>query len=199
MENVLMSEKMKLANAMQNAAGKEGIIVDMSGTTSKDVERQMNIKNFNEQVDMYAEKLNKHTETLEEVTNKLAVDPSKLEIMPVGNYVLIKQFSTNPFQRIVKTSSGIITDIGGAAPTFKNTDSGEIEEEEAFILTGAVQAVGPECKWLQEGDAVFYSKPSQVPIPFYRAGLVLVNETRILAVVNEGLEERYNKIKNSKQ
>ena len=190
-----MTEKEKLANALMNAEGKEGIVVDMSGRTSEDVAREINVKNFNKQVDVYAESFNKHTKELEETVNQLSLNPENLEIMPIGNYVLIKEFSTNPFQRMVKNSTGLIVDMGGAAPVFKNTDSGEVEEEEAFILTGAVQEVGPECKWLKPGDAVFYTKPSMVPIPFYRAGLVLVNETRILAVVNESLNERFEQIK----
>lgn len=199
MENVLMSEKAKLANAMMNAEGKEGIVVDMSGKTSEDVTREINVKNFNKQVDVYAESFKKHTEQLEESVNQLSLNPENLEIMPIGNYVLVKQFSTNPFQRIVKNNHGLIVDMGGAAPVFKNTDSGEVEEEEAFILTGAVQEVGPECKWLKPGDAVFFTKPSLVPIPFYRAGLVLVNETRILAVINENLTERFEQIKNKQK
>lgn len=198
MENGLMSEKEQLANAMMNAAGKEGIVVDMSGKTSEDIAKEINVKNFNKQVDVYAESFKKHTEQLEESVNRLSLNPENLEIMPIGNYVLIKSFSTNPFQRIVKNSTGLIVDMGGAAPVFKNTDSGEVEEEEAFILTGAVQEVGPECKWLKPGDAVFYTKPSMVPIPFYRAGLVLVNETRILAVINENLAARFEQIKNNK-
>lgn len=198
MENVLMTEKAKLANALMNAEGKEGIVVDMSGKTSEDVTREINVRNFNKQVDVYAENFQKHTKDLEETVNKLSFNPENLEIMPIGNYVLIKEFPTNPFQRMVKNEHGLITDLGGAAPVFKNTDSGETEIEEAFILTGAVQEVGPECKWLKPGDAVFYSKPSMVPIPFYRAGLVLVNETRILAVVNELLSERFESIKNNK-
>lgn len=198
MGNGLMTEKEQLANALANAAGKEGIVVDMSGKTSEDIAREMNVKNFNKQVDVYAESFKKHTEQLEESVNKLSLNPENLEIMPIGNYVLIKGFSTNPFQRIVKNSTGLIVDMGGAAPVFKNTDSGEVEEEEAFILTGAVQEVGPECKWLKPGDAVFYTKPSMVPIPFYRTGLVLVNETRILAVINENLATRFEQIKNNK-
>ena len=198
MENGLMTEKEQLANALANAAGKEGIVVDMSGKTSEDIAREVNVKNFNKQVDVYAESFKKHTEQLEESVNRLSLNPENLEIMPIGNYVLIKSFSTNPFQRIVKNSNGLIVDMGGAAPVFKNTDSGEVEEEEAFILTGAVQEVGPECKWLKPGDAVFYTKPSMVPIPFYRAGLVLVNETRILAVINENLATRFEQIKNNK-
>jgi hypothetical protein len=36
---------------------------------------------------------------------------------------------------------------------------------------------------------------SAVPVPFYKQGLILVNENRVLAVVNEGLTNRFKEIK----
>jgi hypothetical protein len=191
----LFTEKEKIAMALNNAGDGEGLILDMSGTTAEDVIRKDNINKFNKQAEVYSDNFKKHAEELENTVNNLSLNPENLEIMPIGNYVLIKEFKTNPFQKMV-TQNGIITDLGGAAPVFKNTDNGEYEVEESFILTGAVQEVGPECKWLKPGDAVFYTKPSSVPIPFYKAGLTLVNETRILAVINENLSKRFDEIKN---
>ena len=195
MENVLMTENEKLANALHNAKGKEGIIVDMAGTTNEELIRQKNVKEFNEVVDQYVEKFNERSTKLQEYTNKIAENVDKIEIMPIGNYVLVKQFDENPFQRIVRNDSGLITDLGGYKPTYKNTDNGEWEEEESFILVGVIQEVGPECKFLQPGDTIMYSKPSAVPIPFYRQGLVLVNETRALVTINEELTERFKNFK----
>jgi hypothetical protein len=43
-----------------------------------------------------------------------------------------------------------------------------------------------------------YVKMSEVPVPFYKQGLVLVNETRALVTINEGLTERFKEIKNGK-
>ena len=195
MENVLMTENEKLANALHNAEGKEGIIVDMAGTTNEELIKQKNVKEFNEVVDQYVEKFNERSTKLQEYTNKIAENVDKIEIMPIGNYVLVKQFDENPFQRIVRNDSGLITDLGGYKPTYKNTDNGEWEEEESFILVGVIQEVGPECKFLQPGDTIMYSKPSAVPVPFYRQGLVLVNETRALVTINEGLTERFKNFK----
>ena len=195
MENVLMTENEKLANALHNAEGKEGIVVDMAGTTNEELIRQKNVKEFNEVVDQYVEKFNERSTKLQEYTNKIAENVDKIEIMPINTYVLVKQFDENPFQRIVRNDSGLITDLGGYKPTYKNTDNGQWEEEESFILVGVVQEVGPECKFLQPGDTIMYSKPSAVPIPFYRQGLVLVNETRALVTINEGLTERFKNYK----
>lgn len=174
-------------------------IMALDGTTAEDVINKRNTEKFNDMVDAYTERFEKHSTNIKEFADKINENVNNIEIMPLGTYVLVKQFEENPFQRIVRDQkSGLIIDTGGLAPQYKNTDSGEIEEEESFILVGVVQEVGPECKYVKPGDAVFYSKPSAVPVPFYKQKLIQVNETRILAVVNENLTERFNNIKNCK-
>lgn len=196
-ERPILSENEKLALRM--AGDTTSRIMTLDGRTADDIIEERNVKNFNKQVDNYVEQLNEHSKNLEEYSKKIAENIEAIEIMPIGNYVLVKQFDENPFQRIVRDSkSGLILDLGGQKPQYKNTDNGEIEEEENFIKVGVIQEVGPECKWCEPSDTVFYTKNSAVPVPFYKQGLILVNETRILSVVNEGLTNRFNKIKNGK-
>lgn len=191
----ILSEKEKLA---MNVAGESTTrIVTLDGKTADDVIREREINNFNNQVDEYVDKLNEHSKKLEEYSKRIAENAEKIEIMPIGNYVLVKQFDENPFQRIVRQGS-IITDLGGMKPQYKNTDNGQIEEEESFILVGVIQEVGPECKWCLPGDTIMYTKPSAVPVPFYKQGLILVNETRVLVTINEGLTERFESVKKNK-
>lgn len=192
----ILSESEKLAYA--NMGESTSRIVTLDGKTADDVIRERNINKFNEQVDSYVEKLNEHANKLEEHTKRIADNIENIEIMPIGNYVLVKQFNENPFQRIVRSDSGIILDLGGQKPQYKNTDNGEIEEEESFILVGVIQEIGPDCKWCLPGDTIMYTKPSAVPVPFYKQGLILVNETRVLVTINEGLTDRFNKIKEKK-
>lgn len=189
----ILSESEKLA--MKTGGESTSRIMTLDGKTADDVIRERNINKYNEQVDAYVEKLNEHAIKLEEHTKRIADNIEKIEIMPIGNYVLVKQFDENPFQRIVRSDSGLILDLGGQKPQYKNTDNGQIEEEESFILVGVIQEVGPECKWCMPGDTVMYTKPSAVPVPFYKQGLILVNETRILVTINEGLTDRFNKNK----
>lgn len=197
MENPILSENEKIA--MQVAGESTSRIMTLDGRTADDIIEERNVKRFNEEADKLAEKFEQHATNLQEYAKKVNDNVENIEIMPIGNYLLIKQFEENPFQRIVRDSkSGLILDMGGMKPQYKNTDNGQIEEEEQFIKVGIVQQVGPECKWCKEDDAVFFTKNSAVPVPFYKQKLQLVNETRILAVVNEGLEERFNKIKNGK-
>lgn len=172
-------------------------VMTLDGKTADDIIRENNVNKFNDRVDTYKERLDKHSASLDEFAEKLSDKILDIEIMPLGSYVLVRELEENPFQRIVK-QGGIITDLGGMKPEYKNTDSGEWEEEEQFIKVGIVQEVGPETRYLREGDAVFYPKNATIPVPFYKQKLIQINETRVLAVVNEKLTERFNEIKNDK-
>lgn len=195
MENrPILSENEKLALRM--AGESTSRIMTMDGKTADDVIEERNVRKFNDQVDEYVEKFEKHSTNLEEFANTINNNVENIEIMPIGSYLLVKPFSENPFQRIVKDSkSGLILDLGGQKPEYKNTDNGEIEEEESFIIVAVVQEVGPECKYIKPGDTIMYTKPSAVPVPFYKQGLALVNEMRVLVVINEGLTKRFNELK----
>lgn len=158
------------------------------------IEREKSNK-FNDMIDSYVDKLTAHTETLKQSTEKLGYDISKLEIKPTFNRILITLFDKNPFQKVTTTKSGIITDMGGLAPTYKNTDSGEIEEAKQMIIVGVVQEVGPDVKYIKVGDTIFVDRNSARPVPFYKQGLHCLSEQQVIAIVNEGLESRFEEIK----
>lgn len=151
---------------------------------------------FNSQVDAYVEKFDKHSELLKQYTESIKSNMNSIEIKPMFSRVLVKPFEQNPFQQIkIDQKSGIIVDMGGMTPTYKSTDTGEWEEERQFIVTGTVIDVGPECKYLAEGDVIFYRVDTAVPVPFFKQGLVSLSENQVISVVNEGLTERFNKVK----
>ena len=152
------------------------------------------INKFNEQVDEYTERFDKYNKVIEEESIRLTDEFSKLEIKPFGQYVLIKPFSQNPFQRI-KKEGNIITDLGGLAPIIKSNETGEFEEEESYIRVGTVVEVGPDVRYLEIGDTVMWTVPTELPIPFYKQGLVSVFEQNIKCIINVGLEDRFNRIK----
>lgn len=136
------------------------------------------------------EKYEKHLAQLEKDTKQIQGDFNKLEIMPLTSYVLIKPFESNPFQKINKLDSGLIIDSGGIAPSFKSQETGDMIDANQYIKVGLVTEVGTECKFLKPGDVVFYNIASEVQVPFFKFGFVIVAEQRILAVVNEGLTDR---------
>ena len=187
-------EKLALATTGMEGTGQHFV---MNGEQADQILAREKQLKFNTAINDYVDKFEKHNQALEDYAKKLSEDMHGLEIMPMFGYALIKPFETNPFQQIkISKNSGIITDLGGLAPTYKSNETGEIEEEEQYIKVGTVIEVGHKCEFLKEGDIVFYTIASECMIPFFKQGFVVVNENRIMAVVNEKLTERRNNLRN---
>ena len=164
------------------------------GKDIKDLTKAEAIAKVNDKVDEYVEKLEKHEELLKKYTEEIGKDLDNLEIKPIYEGVLIKPYDENPFQRIHKEGA-IITDLGGMKPTYKSNEDGQYHEEESFIRVGLVIDAGPTTKYLKEGDVVMWRRPSEVPVPFFKQNLVLVNEHSIMTAVNQGLNDRFKNLK----
>ena len=180
------TEKEKIARTISDGQ----IFYANKNTVDKAVEDAAKSK-FNDQVEQYVQRMDEHAELLNEYKDKLCDDLNNLEIKAIKDGLLIKPFAENPFQTI-KREGAIITDLGGMKPTYKSNETGEWEEEEQFIHVGTVLDAGPTCKWIEDGDIVMWRKVSETPVPFYKQGLVLVNENSIMCVVNQGLTARFN-------
>ena len=187
------NEKLALNVNGMEGTGKHFVVNGETADVTLAKEKQVK---FNNKVDEYVEKFDNHAKALEEYSKKVAETINGLEIMPMFGYVLIQPFEKNPFQQIKITESGIITDLGGMTPQYKSNETGEIEEEQQFIKVGSVVEVGHKCEFVKPGDVVFYTIASETMVPFFKQGFVAVNENRILAVVNEGLTQRRDNIKN---
>ena len=172
----------------------EGKMFAMDKESIDNITKTQAINKFNEQVDEYTKRFDEYNNAIEEEAKN--IDISKLEIKPYGFYLLIKPFAQNPFQRI-KKEGNIITDLGGLVPLYKSNETGQIEEEDAYIHVGTVIEIGPDVKYVRQGDAVMWTAPTELPIPFYKQGLVTVVEQNIKAIINVGLEERFKEIKNN--
>ena len=188
-----LNGKEKLAQVV-NGMESTGTPIVVNGKSADIILAEEKKGRFNTQVDEYVDKFEKHNKALESYAEELSKDINGLEILPMGSYALIKPFESNPFQR-VKVESGIITDLGGYTPTYKSHEDGQIHEEEQFIKVGTVIEAGYNCRFLKAGDVVFYTKSSDVMVPFFKQGFVVVDEKRMLAVVNEKLTERKDKVK----
>ena len=195
MERMELNSNEKLALNVNGMEGTGKHFVVNGETADVTLAREKQVK-FNNRVDEYVEKFDNHAKALEEYSKKVAETINGLEIMPMFGYVLIQPFEKNPFQQIKITESGIITDLGGMTPQYKSNETGEIEEEQQFIKVGSVVEVGHKCEFVKPGDVVFYTIASETMVPFFKQGFVVVNENRILAVVNESLTERRDKIRN---
>ena len=190
-----LTENEKIAQSIVGLES-EGTRMNMANTQSIEemIEREKAAK-FNDQVEEYIEKFDKHANILKEYAESFNENMNSIEIKPMFARILVKPFEQNPFQKIKRSDSGLIIDMGGMAPTYKNSDTGEWEEEKQFIVTGTVVDCGPDVKYLNQGDVVFYRVDTSVPVPFFKQGLVSLAENQIIAVVNEGLTDRFNKIK----
>ena len=190
-----LTENEKIAQSIVGLES-EGIRMNMANTQSIEemIEREKAAK-FNDQVEEYIEKFDKHANILKEYAESFNENMNSIEIKPMFARILVKPFNQNPFQKIKRSDSGLIIDMGGMAPTYKNSDTGEWEEEKQFIVTGTVVDCGPDVKYLSQGDVVFYRVDTSVPVPFFRQGLVSLAENQIIAVVNEGLTDRFNERK----
>ena len=191
MKRNLMTNEEKVA---QDMIGTQGVNFNMAEGTINEIIEKENARKFNSELDKYSEKITNYVNELQESAANLSSDPNLIEIKPLYNKALIKPFEHNPFQQIkVDKKTGLIVDLGGFESSIhKSQDTGKFEEEEQMILVGAVQEVGPDCKYVQPGDVVFYMKGSGAPVPFFKQGFWCLPETCFMAVVNEGLEKRFN-------
>lgn len=196
MENRLNTNgKIATMTTGMEGTGKHFVV---NGKSAEEVLLKEKQNKFNEQVSSMEDKFEKHNQLLTEYAEKMSEDLNGVEIMPMFGYALIKPFEHNPFQQIRMTDSGIITDLGGLAPEYKSNETGNWETEEQFIKVGTVIETGHKCEFLQPGDIVFYTIASEMMVPFYKMGFVVVAENRIMAVVNEKLTERRNNLKNGR-
>lgn len=187
-----LTDNEKLA---QQTVGMNGTSIHMSeGSIDKIIEKERAYK-FNEELNKVAEKFEASKDLLEQNAEAFGDSIANIEIKPMFSRLLIKPLAQNPFQR-VKIQGGIIVDAGIITPHAElNPNTGKYEEQKEFIKTGAVQEVGPEVKYIKPGDVVFYRIDTVVPVPFFKQGMVSLAENQVIAVVNEGLAERFNSIK----
>ena len=169
--------------------------VNMKENSLDSLIKKEKARKFNSEVEKYNEKLEQNNKDFEESQDKVEYDISKAEIKPMFSRILVQPFKVNPFQKM-KVENGLIIDTGGYTPHMQlNEQTGRYEEQKQVIVTGCVVEVGPEVKYLKEGDVIFYRVDTAVPVPFFKQGFVSLAESQIIAVVNEGLQDRFNNIK----
>lgn len=195
----MKNERVKLTDnekiAFINANGKDYTIHNMAEKSIDSLVEKEKARKFNNELEQFQDNMDKRNNEVKEAQDKLGYDINKAEIKPLFKRLLIKPFKQNPFQQM-KVEKGIITDAGGYTPhTQVNPLTGKYEEQDQFIRTGCVVEVGPETKYLKEGDVIYYRKDTAVPVPFIDWGLISLDENQVIAVVNIGLDKRFKDIK----
>ena len=118
----------------------------------------------------------------EDINSKLET----LEILPMGNKVILSIYPRNPYRKVVNGS--IIVDYEGE---FFNPDTGKIDKQKELVGCAKVIEVGPDVKYTRPGDDVYYDTRTTYPVPFMSLGYQLTSEPQILCILNEGLKERF--------
>ena len=111
-----------------------------------------------------------------------------LEIVPNGNKLILMPYPSNPYVQVV-TDSGIYIET---SDVFLNPDSGEMDYKKELVSCGKVMGVGPDVKYVKEGDDVYYDSRTAYPLPFMSMGYQTTSETQIIAIINNDLKERLN-------
>lgn len=188
---MLLSEKEKIARTVTGIDSDATFFNVDDRTLDKMIDDNKRSR-FNDKIEEMNRKLDEHSSKLQEYADEYAKKlDGGMEIMPISRGLLVQPYAENPFQKVKVTDSGIIYDLGGMTPEYKNNDNGEYEEAEQYILVGVVVESGPECKWCKKGDTVMWNKPSMIPVPFYSMGLVHVREESVICVINNGLKDRF--------
>lgn len=165
------------------------ISVGMTSTIDDEVKKQAALA-FNAAAEAKKQELDSHIKSELETAKEISEKMDSMEIVPVGAYVLVRPYKKNPFE-MLEIQDGILV------PThdnlFKSPDTGEIEEEYNFSVQADVIEVGPACKYVKEGDIVYYRRAQGIPIPFFKQGFEVVSENQIQVVINTNVKERFEK------
>ena len=191
-ERLYLTENEKLAQAATGLG--DHIKFNMQENNIDTIIKKEKANKFNSQVDAYKEALEENNKKTEQAQNEVQYDIEKAELKPMFSRIIVKPLAHNPFQK-VQMQGSLIVDAGGYTPHAElNPVSGQYEEQREFIVTGCVVEVGPETKYLKEGDVIYYRRDTVVPVLFFKQGLVSLAENQVIAVVNEGLTERFNNV-----
>lgn len=194
MENFNLTNNERILNSAKGIESDNIATIMSSDNDLNTIIKKEAINKFNQEVETYNKKFEDYTNTLQKAGETLAANINGIECKPLFTKIHVLPYTTNPFQKLTQ-EGGLIVDLGGAAPEYKSNETGEYEEEEAYIIVGNVVEVGPEVKWVKPGDAVMYIRPNQIDVPLYNTGLKCIDERSIIAVINEGLTQRFNNIK----
>lgn len=175
-------------NGMNSLIGNGNV---MTTPGYEEMVRQEAINKFNDEVEgkklEWEQKLKDQEQHAKEIDEKM----QDMEIMPINSYVLVQPFAKNPFQKMKQIGSIVIPEYEGA---FKNPDSGMEDFEDNLSCQAVVIEVSPSCRYVKEGDVVYYRKVNGVPIPFFGQGYEVVAEQQIQVVINSGLKERFENL-----
>lgn len=110
--------------------------------------------------------------------NLEGVNEKEVTLIPGYDGVLVTLYEDNPYRYVEKTESGLILGIE-SSKKYVSHETGEVEENEEYIVCAHVIGVGPEVKHVKVGEDVYFAKHIALPIPFRKKGYYIINERNI--------------------
>lgn len=110
------------------------------------------------------------------------------EIMPLYSFVMIEFYDEDPYDKKYTESGLKLTE-----DVFENPDTGNLDKKEFPVKTAKVIDVGPDAKFVRQGDDVMVDSRTCRPIRFMGNIYFIVGEQNIITVIAENLKERLNK------
>lgn len=108
------------------------------------------------------------------------INDKDVVLTPCGRRVIFLPYEDNPYKAVETDKSGVIFGIE-STKHYKSTDSGEMEDNMMAVICAKVIAVGPDCKYVSEGDDIFVVKSvGSMPVPFRKKGYYIIDEMNVL-------------------
>lgn len=116
--------------------------------------------------------------------NTTDLNENDVTLIPGMDGVLVKPYEQNPYRWVERTSSGLILGME-SDKKYKSNETGEMEENDEYIVCGKVIAIGPETQHVKVGEDVYFPKHIAVVLPFRRMGYYIINERNITCRILE--------------
>lgn len=111
--------------------------------------------------------------------NKGWKNPETKKVQAIGYTVIFTQYPRNPYRKYKSNAGLFIPD----SSLHLNEQTGEMEEDELGIVCCNVVSVGPECKYIKEGDDIYIRPVGIAPIPFNQQGYWAISEQNVICKV----------------
>lgn len=116
--------------------------------------------------------------------NTTDLNENEVILIPGMDGILVKPYEQNPYRWVERTSSGLILGME-SDKKYKSNETGEMEENDEYIVCGKVIAIGPETQHVKVGEDVYFPKPIAIVLPFRRMGYYIINERNITCRILE--------------
>lgn len=100
------------------------------------------------------------------------------KVQATGYTVIFTKYPRNPYRKY-KSSTGLILDVD----SYHMNESGEMEQDDLGVICCNVVSVGPECKYIKEGDDIYVRNVGLAPVPFDFRGYWAVSEQNVICKI----------------